>query len=166
MPLKLEVASPCREKWESMTGDERVRHCAKCQLNVFNVSELTEVEIVAMLQAKTGRVCGRLFRRADGTVLTKDCPVGLARVRRQLALVVAAVLTLVLGALGSRSRPACSHPGNPSLKTGALAKVEAWKESLRATRTFGPLIDWIDPPHVAIAGEMSLPTPPPPSPAP
>jgi hypothetical protein len=165
MPLKLQVASPCAEKWESMTGDERVRHCAKCQLNVFNVASLTEAEVVAMLQAKTGRVCGRIFRRADGTMLTKDCPVGLAKVRRQLALVLATVLALVLGAFGWRARVGSVPAGGPSFKDGVVAKAEAWKEGLRATRTFGPLIEWIDPAPVAIAGEIALP-PPPPSPAP
>ncbi|MEW5738281.1 MAG: hypothetical protein AB1938_05110 [Myxococcota bacterium] len=166
MTLKLVVASPCSEKWESMTGDERVRHCAKCQMNVFNVKELTEAEVIALLRTKTGRVCGRIYRRRDGTVLTKDCPVGLARVRRQVALAVATVLALVLGVFAWRSRaPACATDlAEPTFGARLRAKAEAWEASLRVTRTFGPLIEWIDPRPVAIAGEIALPPPPPPGP--
>lgn len=163
MALKIHVASPCSEKWESMTGDERVRHCAKCRLDVFNLAQLSEAEARALLEGKTGRVCGRIFQRRDGTVLTKDCPVGLARARRQVALVVAAVLTPVLtpvlGALGLRPKPACAHPGSTAPRTGLVGKAEAWKASLRATRTFGPLIEWIDPTPRVMAGEISLPPP-------
>lgn len=169
MPLRLEVASPCSEKWESMTGDERVRHCAKCRMNVFNVKELTEAEVVTMLEQATGRVCGRIFRRSDGTVLTKDCPVGLARLRRRLALVVVTAVALVLGALGWRARsPRCATSGGePDTFAGlARARLEAWEETLRGTQTFGPLIEWIDPTPVAIAGEIAAPPPPPPAPAP
>lgn len=39
MALTLRIASPCSEKWESMTGDERTRFCAKCQW-VFCLSSL------------------------------------------------------------------------------------------------------------------------------
>jgi len=30
----------------------------------------------ALIKAKNGDMCARLYRRADGTVLTEDCPVG------------------------------------------------------------------------------------------
>lgn len=163
MSLQLLVASPCREKWESMTGDERVRHCAKCQMNVFNIASMSEPEVRALLEAKTGRVCGRIFQRADGTVLTKDCPVGLARARRRLALVVTTAIALVLGVFGWRARsPRCAtEPASRTFAGVVRAQLESWEASLRTTQTFGPLIEWIDPTPVAIAGEIALPPPPP-----
>lgn len=165
MPLQLQIASPCREKWESMTGDDRVRHCAKCQMNVFNIASMSEPEVRAMLEATTGRVCGRIFRRADGTVLTKDCPVGVSMLRRRLAMVVAASIALVLGVFGWRARsPRCAtEPASRSFAGAVRARVETWEASLRTTRTFGPLIEWIDPAPVAIAGDIAMPLPPPPA---
>jgi hypothetical protein len=44
-------------------------------------------------------VCGRLYKRADGTLITADCPVGVSRRRRfirAVAVNVAAVLSLVV----------------------------------------------------------------------
>lgn len=106
MPLDIRVASPCHETWDSMTGDERKRFCAKCQLHVHDVSALTEAEVVKLFEAESGRVCGRLYRRADGTVLMKDCPVGVARVRRRLAVAMTAAATMVVPGWASSSRTA------------------------------------------------------------
>lgn len=92
----LRVASPCPVGWEQMNGDNRVRFCSLCQLNVYNFAELTQKEAEELLRTTEGRICGRLFRRADGTIITKDCPVGLRAMRRKVAKVAtAAFATLV-----------------------------------------------------------------------
>ena len=78
------IASPCTARWEDMTGDEKRRHCAQCNLDVFNFSAMTAPEAAALAErAREGRVCARFYRRADGTMLLADCPVGLAALRRR-----------------------------------------------------------------------------------
>ena len=69
------IAKPCPMRWTDMDGDGRVRFCSRCSLNVFNFAEIESEEARQMLRAG-GRICARLFVRADGTVLTKDCPRG------------------------------------------------------------------------------------------
>jgi hypothetical protein len=60
-----------------MAGDERVRSCAKCKLNVYALEHLTVDEARALIRrTETGRVCARFYRRFDGTLLTKDCAKG------------------------------------------------------------------------------------------
>lgn len=93
---RLRVASPCPVGWEQMTGDHRVRFCSMCQLNVYNFAELTQKEAEELLNTKEGRICGRLFRRFDGTVITKDCPVGLRAVRRRAARIATAAFATVM----------------------------------------------------------------------
>ena len=68
-----------------MAGDERVRHCRLCDLNVYNFAELTRDEIRALIARSEGRLCGRLYRRADGTIITRDCPTGLAALRQRMS---------------------------------------------------------------------------------
>jgi hypothetical protein len=89
-----------------MTGGDRVRSCAQCQLNVYNFAELTRTEAEDLLRTAEGRICGRLYRRSDGTVITKDCPVGLRAARRRAAKVATAafatVVSLCSGAFGQR----------------------------------------------------------------
>ena len=93
----LRVASPCPKAWDDMVGDDRVRFCDQCSLNVYNLSELTPAETQKLISSAGGKLCGRLFRRADGTVLTKDCPVGLRAFRRRISRRAAAAFATVLG---------------------------------------------------------------------
>lgn len=105
----LRVASPCNEAWASMTGDAQMRHCASCDRTVYNLSEMSTRDIESLLAKKEGRVCIRFYRRADGTVLVDDCPIGLREFRRRtarLALFILSVLSsLVLGFLRSAMMP-------------------------------------------------------------
>jgi hypothetical protein len=93
------VASPCSVPWESMRGDDRRRHCEQCRLNVYDVARLTREEAEALLLRSEGRVCARLTRRADGTVVTRDCGRARAAIARRLRWVRAAAAA-VLGAIG------------------------------------------------------------------
>jgi len=104
----LRVASPCLMSWEDMNGDDRVRFCSSCNLNVYNFAEMTSGEVRSLMVNSGDRVCGRLYRRADGTLITQDCPVGLKairrRVRRMVGVAFAAVLSLGSLALGQSSK--------------------------------------------------------------
>jgi len=93
----LRVATPCPKAWEDMVGDKRVRFCDHCHLNVYNLSELTQKETQRLISSSEGRLCGRLYRRADGTVLTKDCPVGLQALRKRISRKTAAIFATLLG---------------------------------------------------------------------
>jgi hypothetical protein len=95
LPLlrEVSVASPCQESWAAMKGDDRVRFCGRCEKNVFDLSEMTAVEAEAVLAAHGGAACVRFYRRADGTVMTSDCPEG-ARRRRRRNLVLAGALAV------------------------------------------------------------------------
>jgi hypothetical protein len=105
---RIRIASPCSSSWEQMAGDERVRHCTACDLNVYNFAAMTRGEIGELLLRTEGRVCARLYRRADGTLLTKDCPTGLravrARLSRAASATFAALLSIVPFASGCATR--------------------------------------------------------------
>jgi hypothetical protein len=109
----IDVASPCPASWDAMSGDERVRHCSACELNVYNLSDMTRAEAESLLLRHEGRLCVRFFRRADGKVITRDCPVGLRWAKRRFARLVAAVAALVgclwAGTIGARGRPAATE---------------------------------------------------------
>src|SRR5262249_21676769 len=77
---------------------------------------------VALLREKEGRLCVRLHRRPDGTVMTADCPRGrpglLRRLGRRLAAAAAALPTLGLlsgcvqeGGQGDAVRGVAREPG-------------------------------------------------------
>jgi hypothetical protein len=69
----------------------RVRFCDSCERHVYNLVEMSNSEIRALLLETEGRVCGRIFRRFDGTIMTRDCPVGLRALRKRVAGMASAV---------------------------------------------------------------------------
>ncbi len=83
MRPEIRIASPCSADWNKMQGDDRVRHCAQCNLDVYNFAAMSDLEVERLIANRQGRLCARIYRRADGTVLTQNCPVGFrARVRK------------------------------------------------------------------------------------
>ena len=78
------VASPCSARWEEMVGDDTSRFCSKCEKNVYNLSSMTREDAENVLRAREGELCVRLYQRADGTVLTGDCPVGVRKKRLRI----------------------------------------------------------------------------------
>ena len=136
---RVRVASPCPVSWEGMEGGGRVRFCRLCDLHVYNVASLTRAEAESLFARTEGRLCARLYRRADGTVLTSDCPVGLAAARRRVArtagAALAAVLSLCGGAFGQgRGKSA------ESCDTGA-AKVERVASPGKGSTLKGTVVD-------------------------
>ncbi|MFN7135757.1 MAG: hypothetical protein ACK4N5_27035 [Myxococcales bacterium] len=96
---QLRIASPCSVSWDEMHGDDRTRFCGQCRLNVYNVLELSRAEVQQLVGAGDERVCMRLFRRLDGTVMTADCGV-VQRVKDRAMLAAGVVLAAVLGIFG------------------------------------------------------------------
>jgi len=147
----IEVVSPCPASWDEMKGDERVRFCQQCKLNVYNLSEMGREEAEAFVRkhtagqanSGTGRTCVRFYRRADGTVLTKDCPVGVRALQQRFVRAVAAIagvfVALVSGTLfgGVISR---------RIPTGLRTPAESFA-------------DWINPERrlLNISGAVTLP---------
>jgi hypothetical protein len=97
----LKIASPCSADWNAMTGDNRKRFCGDCKLNVYNLSGMSKTEAESLLTNAEGRVCVRFYQRADGTVLTEDCPVGWAKIKQRTKLFVTAAASLVFSFLGA-----------------------------------------------------------------
>jgi hypothetical protein len=91
----IRIASPCTANWKQMRGDDRVRHCDACNLNVYNLAAFTEAEIRALVANRKGRLCGRIYQRRDGTVLTQNCPVGLRAVTRRISRIAGAVFAFL-----------------------------------------------------------------------
>lgn len=117
----LRIASPCDADWDAMrpvtaSDGARARFCGSCEKNVYDLSAMTRDDAMALITRHEGRCCVRFYQRADGTVLTEDCPVGvralLKRAERRALLTAAAgvgvVAAFVAFLLGGNNRAACS----------------------------------------------------------
>ena len=88
---RVKVAAPCKAEWEKMIGSARVRFCGQCNLNVYNLSEMTRTQAESLIAANEGRLCVRFYRRRDGSIITQDCPVGLQAIKRRVSYALKAV---------------------------------------------------------------------------
>jgi hypothetical protein len=114
LPLldSVRIASPCTANWDEMLGDERVRFCLGCEKSVYNLSSMQRDDAEALLQSRLGNdLCVRFYQRADGTILTQDCPVGVKKKRRKaLAFAVAGAGAMAAAAatMFVRGTPKCT----------------------------------------------------------
>jgi len=69
----IRIARPCNSSWDLMQGDDRVRHCSNCDRDVYSSAGLSREELWALVHEREGRLCMRLYRRPDGTLVTGDC---------------------------------------------------------------------------------------------
>jgi hypothetical protein len=147
----IRVASPCTASWDEMTGTDRVRFCRHCDKNVYNFSAMSREEAEALVVQTGGQLCARFYRRADGTMLTDDCPVGLRALRRAAALswaVIAGTLATVLGVFVAGISYSSAKRKGP--------------QSLRQLEPMASLLEWLDP--LPTPPPVALPPPPPPAP--
>jgi hypothetical protein len=166
MPLRvldnlddLEIASPCSMNWDAMVGDGRVRHCGSCEKNVYNLSAMTKDEALNLVRELEGKMCVRLYRRTDGTVIHEDCPVGVAamlkRAKQRTWKMAAAAFALVAGGLGF----AGSRPATPVVMGATLPVRATMGEApmMGAPMPPEPLMGDIAPPVHETMGKVAMP---------
>lgn len=150
----IDIPEPCQVPWETMTGDERIRFCGMCKKNVYNISEMGTSEAEDFLQENLGSVCLSFIRRADGTVVTDNCPKILRPVRDGFRF-MRKVAAIVLGALISSSpcfAQTKSSPQSPNERNAALAAGTYGKRMRTSGFAFSP--------NVWRAEKPYYPTPP------
>jgi hypothetical protein len=158
---RLRVASACPARWEDMTGNDTVRRCARCNLDVHNLSAMTRTEAQSLLSSRlgpdgllSGRLCAGWRRRADGTIIFRECPVGVAGARAALQRSIARVAALVglasfVGFLAARAE----RNGWDPRGYRSFALVSSWIGADGAAQT-------ISAPGTFLLGDVYIPPPP------
>lgn len=151
----LRVATPCHMTWDDLSGDsDTQRYCGECRLNVFNFTGMSRDDIAEVLTATEGRVCAQLYQRPDGTVITQDCPVGLAAVRAAIRRRVAR-MTVACGLIIA---------GISGLAFGG-ARSDRNDARLRRFQPFAKISEAVAPAMPPMVMGSICPPPPPPPPA-
>ncbi|MCA9610590.1 MAG: hypothetical protein KC619_33575 [Myxococcales bacterium] len=103
----LPIASPCDASWEAMEGDGPMRRCHRCEEDVYDLAGLSPDAALALVEHERGSK--RLHRRADGTVITGDCPEGRRRYDRR-GLALAGGVLLSAAAFAVAAAPSVDDP--------------------------------------------------------
>ena len=153
-PLEgVRVAAPCPADWEKMVGDERVRYCGRCSLHVYNLSGMTKREAEGLVANAEGRLCVRYYKRADGSILTRNCPVGLRAVKQRVSRIAGAALSAALGFFAGLG---LNFGFAPAPLRHTMGQMIATPHELERPEP-PPLVEISRPPVYEVKGEMELP---------
>jgi hypothetical protein len=117
----LQIAKPCHENWDEMTGDDAKRFCAGCQKHVHNIAEIRAKEAEELLSAG-GRVCTRVLCDEKNRIKTKD-----GWIPR----------LLLAGAIAATVAGCESTTGDASVTVGALPEIEKPSPKPKIDETMG-----------------------------
>lgn len=160
------IAAPCPASWDAMTGDARVRFCSSCELSVYNLSGMSKRDAEALLQNAAdggGRLCVRFYRRADGTILTRECPVGLRLLKRRVTGAASALLSAVLSftaglgfAAWRKDQTSSPPPPDSHHLMGAISPVER----VPVASEQSPAVDFVNQPVAGMVDFIREENPP------
>ncbi|NOU34567.1 MAG: hypothetical protein HOO96_42285 [Polyangiaceae bacterium] len=148
----LRVATPCAARWDDMLGDGNARHCLSCDRPVYDVSAMGAAEAEAFLDETAGTAtCIRFHRRADGTLITADCPVGIRK--RRLVVLEAAAIVCGVGLAAAAVHDAIRVPAMSEFPTDVLQA----DTTVQVHTTMGLRADAVPEPSVAPKPRLHLP---------
>jgi hypothetical protein len=147
------VAAPCRADWERMRGNERVRFCDQCSMNVYNLSNMTKKDAEALILNTEGRLCVRYYSRADGSILTENCPVGLRALKRRVSGFSRAAVSSVLSFFAGMAVLAGLETAQNSLDAAKEASLDLI--SPVPLPVSEPQEDFVAPEQLTIRGDMA-----------
>jgi hypothetical protein len=138
-----------------MEGTEEVRFCNQCNLNVYNISAMTRKEALSLIQQTEGRLCIKLYRRYDGTIITSNCPQGLRFLQQRLtrfsSTILAAFLSVPAWLTNTYASPITDGQSAQhfSKKSGQNKRHRRIKRNKQVTPTMGVMVSLEVPPVIS-----------------
>ena len=109
----LTIPSPCNADWNSMIGNDQVRFCEHCNLDVHNLSLTTRSQAERLIARSNGRLCVRYHRDSAGRPLTLPVRQKLHRIGRRVSRIAAGAFTATLSVTSAVAQNSgSSQPGN------------------------------------------------------
>lgn len=150
----IDIPNPCPVPWDTMRGTEQVRFCDQCEKNVYNISSMSMQAATNLIVSNEGRICISMLKRADGTVVTDECPPILRPLRDGWRRSIAAAAALIaMSGVGLAAKADDSKKSPPPCDSSATPG-----EVVRMGGAPPPL-PLPPPPH--ITGNMVVAPPPP-----
>ena len=121
----LTITSPCTAEWNSMIGNDQVRFCEHCNLDVHNLSLMTRSQAQRLVARSNGRLCVRYHQDPAGQPLTLPVGQKLHRIGRHVSKIAAGAFTATLSitsAVAQNSASSQSGNSNPPTATQASSR--------------------------------------------
>lgn len=150
----INLAFSCPMDWDKMIGNNQIRYCPECKLSVYNISSLSNVEATKLINSNENRLCIKLYRRADGTVLTKDCSVGIRVIKKKITTnIVVASLAVLLCLSNTNAQTPIKLPQTPQTPQSSQLPQFSQKEDVKIEKSKALVVGMItDETGAVIAG--------------
>lgn len=102
-----------------MEGNERERHCAACDKQVYDFAAMSQRQIEELIREKNGHLCARRVYRADGSLKSMD-----AAPRPPIAAGIVLASSLVIP-LSLAAQSASTGEGLPARLSGQILKSDS-----------------------------------------
>ena len=93
---RVSIGSSCQTEWEAMSGNQSTRYCGQCEKSVYNFSQLTRSQAETLIARTNGKLCARIERRPDGSILTADKSYSLPRLNQKFLRIASATMSAAL----------------------------------------------------------------------
>jgi ankyrin repeat protein len=111
---RMKITAPCTADWDSMAGNDQVRFCEHCQLDVTNLSSMTRENAMQLVARSQGRLCVRFITTPRGRILTGAMPEKLYRIRRRVSRIAATAFSATISVSTAMAQnPTVSNAKDP-----------------------------------------------------
>ena len=126
------VSSPCTADWDAMVGNDEVRFCVHCNLNVHDLTQMTRKRAEQLVARSRGRLCIRYVRRPDGSLQTRQVPSELHQIKRRASKITAGAFSAVLSLAASASAETLPRGVNHQVLSGTAHRAAAVDDHMTA----------------------------------
>ncbi|HKO98407.1 MAG TPA: ankyrin repeat domain-containing protein [Pyrinomonadaceae bacterium] len=119
------IPSPCNADWNSMIGNDQVRFCDHCSLDVHNLSLMTRNQAQKLVARSNGRLCVRYHSDSSGRPQTLPLSQKLHHINRRVSRIAAGAFTATLSLTNAMAQ------GSASPTSGDANSAQITRESNR-----------------------------------
>ena len=120
------INSPCSADWNSMIGNDQVRFCEHCSLDVHNLSALTRSQAERLVARSKGRLCIRYHHDPAGRPATLPVGQKLYRISRRVTRLAAGAFTATLSVTSAVAQSSSNFQAGNANPANATQPVARW----------------------------------------
>jgi len=120
------INSPCSADWNSMIGNDQVRFCEHCNLDVHNLSRMTRSQAERLVARSNGRLCIRYHHDPTGRPVTLPVGQRLHRISRRVSRIAAGAFSATLSVTSALAQSSTSFQTGNSNPPNATQPDARW----------------------------------------
>ena len=120
------IAFPCNADWDAMIGNDQVRFCGHCNLDVHNLSRMSRSKAERLVARSNGGLCVRYHHDAAGRPATLPMRRKLHHIGRRVSRIAAGAFTATLSVTSAAAQGSTSYREVSTSPPVAAQPITRW----------------------------------------